>query len=101
MRKLVNRCTRAALTAPLMLVGAAVTGAQAATLIVVNDTNYYVTISVDGGYGCNTAGHTTCTIPVAVGYHNLNARTAGGATTSQPNAYIPAEGRTWTISPGS
>ncbi len=101
MLKPINRCTRAAAMVALMPMSAAATGAQAAALRVVNQTNSYVTISVDGGYGCNTAGHTTCTIPVSVGYHNLSARTASGATTSRANAYIPPEGRTWTIYPRS
>lgn len=82
----------------LLLAGAT---SHAATLTVVNDTDQYVTVSVDGGYGCNTAGHTTCTIPVAAGIHNLRAQTANGQVTSVNGAEIPANGRTWTISPVS
>ncbi|HVT55946.1 MAG TPA: hypothetical protein VHD34_07845 [Xanthobacteraceae bacterium] len=70
----------------------------AATLTVVNDTDGYVTISVDGAYGCNTAGHTKCTIPVSPGMHALRAQQANGQSTST-KAQIPAEGRTWTIYP--
>lgn len=72
--------------------------AYAATLIVVNDTDDYITVSVDGAYGCNTAGHTKCTIPVSPGMHALRAQQANGQSTSV-QAEIPQEGRTWTISP--
>jgi hypothetical protein len=72
---------------------------HAATLTVVNDTDEYVTVSVDGAYGCNTAGHTTCRIPVSAGVHNLRAQTANGQVTSINGAEIPGDGRTWTISP--
>ncbi len=69
-----------------------------ATLTVVNDTDGYITVSVDGAYGCNTAGHTRCTIPVSPGMHTLRAQTASGQSTSA-QAPIPQEGYIWTISP--
>ena len=72
--------------------------AYAATLSVVNDTDEYITVSVDGAYGCNTAGHTKCTIPVSPGMHALRAQTANGQSTSA-QAPIPPDGYIWTISP--
>jgi hypothetical protein len=56
-----------------------------ATLRVINQTNTYVTVSVDGSYGCNTAGGTMCAIPVRKGGHQLRAvRADTGASFSQP-----------------
>ncbi len=55
-----------------------------ATLRVVNQTTSYVTVSVDGSYGCNTAGGTFCLIPIRKGTHNFRAvRSDTGASFSQ------------------
>jgi hypothetical protein len=83
----------------MLTVGAFTCGAaDAASLKVINQTDSYVTVSVDGAYGCNTAGNTTCSIPVSPGMHSLRAETASGQVTST-QAEIPSDGRTWTISP--
>ena len=76
---------------------AATGAASAATLTVVNNTDVYITVNVDGSYGCNTAGHTTCTIQVSEGNHALTASDADGHSVTQ-NANIDANGFTWTIS---
>ena len=52
---------------------------QAAVLTVVNDTSDYVTVNVNGLYGCNTAPGTTCTIPLATGQHHIRGCKANGA----------------------
>lgn len=74
------------------------TAADAATLTVANKTSSYVTVSVDGNYGCNTADHTTCTIPVSTGRHHLRAvRNDNGAVIEEDDD-IPDAGMTWTLS---
>jgi hypothetical protein len=71
--------------------------AENATLKVINNTSSYITVSVDGNYGCNTAPHTTCTIPVTTGFHRLRAvATDSGAVVEMP-ANISPDGYTWTI----
>ncbi|MDE2165306.1 MAG: hypothetical protein KGJ66_03075 [Alphaproteobacteria bacterium] len=86
---------------PLLAAAAFVTAtsaANAATLTVVNKTSSYVTVSVDGNYGCNTADHTTCTIPVSTGRHHLRAvRNDNGAVVEEDDD-IPDAGMTWTLS---
>lgn len=68
------------------------------TLKVLNQTATDVTVSVDGGYGCNTAGGTTCIIPVTKGHHQLRAvRTDTGAAFSSA-VDIPADGYIWPLS---
>jgi len=72
--------------------------AENATLKVINNTSSYITVSVDGNYGCNTAPKTTCTIPVTTGFHRLRAvATDSGAAVEMP-ANISPDGYTWTIS---
>jgi len=70
--------------------------AAAATLIVVNKTSVYITVNVDGVYGCNTAPDTQCTIPVSEGHHVLDASDASGNSLRQ-EADIGPDGYTWTI----
>lgn len=68
------------------------------TLRVLNQTATDVTVSVDGGYGCNTAGGTTCVIPVTTGHHQLRAvRTDTGAAFSEA-IDVPAGGYIWPLS---
>lgn len=67
------------------------------TIRVINKTTSYITVSVDGSYGCNTAGGTTCLIPVLKGHHMLRAvRTDSGATFSQ-SVNVPSPGLTWPL----
>jgi hypothetical protein len=71
---------------------------QSAVLQVPNQTTSYVTVSVDGSYGCNTAGGTTCSIPVSKGHHILRAvRTDTGASFTQ-SVDIPGSGYIWPLS---
>lgn len=71
---------------------------RSATLRVVNQTDAYVTVSVDGAYGCNTAGGTTCMIPVTTGHHDLRAvRTDTGAVFTQ-SVDVPDNGVIWPLS---
>jgi hypothetical protein len=68
------------------------------TLQVINQTPSYVTVSVDGSYGCNTAGGTTCVIPVLKGHHILRAvRTDTGASFNQ-SVEIASGGLVWPLS---
>ncbi|HUZ34304.1 MAG TPA: hypothetical protein VMV19_19710 [Xanthobacteraceae bacterium] len=76
----------------------AASAASAATLTVVNKTSSYVTVSVDGNYGCNTADHTTCTIPVSTGRHKLRAVRSDNGTAVEEADDIPDAGMTWTLS---
>jgi hypothetical protein len=48
-----------------------------------NLTNGYVTVNVDGVFGCNTADHTYCTIPISAGSHNAVASLANGMSASR------------------
>ena len=73
------------------------TSAAAATLTVVNKTSSYVTVSVDGNYGCNTADHTTCTIPVSTGRHHLRAVRSDNGAVVEEDEDIPDSGMTWTL----
>lgn len=68
------------------------------TLKVLNQTAAYVTVSVDGGYGCNTAGGTTCTIPVTKGHHQLRAVRADTGAAFSEAVDVPAGGYTWPLS---
>lgn len=70
---------------------------HAATLTVVNQSDSYVTISVDGAYGCNTAGHTTCTIPVSEGTHALKAVRSDNGSSTSLTATVPAAEYRWTL----
>lgn len=79
---------------PLM-VGAAL--AQNTTLVVDNQTSSYVTVNVDGVYGCNTAAGTACTIPVTVGIHDLWAQRSDSGAVVETRAEIGADGATWTL----
>lgn len=70
---------------------------RSATLRVVNQTDSDVTVSVDGAYGCNTAGGTTCLIPVTTGHHDLRAvRTDTGAVFTE-SVDIPGDGLVWPL----
>src|SRR5262249_32165750 len=53
--------------------------------------------SVDGAYGCNTAGHTTCTIPVSEGTHALKAVRSDNGSSTSLTATVPAAGYRWTL----
>ncbi|MGE5540304.1 MAG: tetratricopeptide repeat protein [Gemmatimonas sp.] len=71
--------------------------AAPAMLQVLNQTSSYVTVSVDGGYGCNTAGGTTCAIPVSRGHHDLRAvRTDNGVSFTQ-RVDVSADGYIWPL----
>ena len=87
---------RVAATALCLISFVAAAGAE--TLIVVNQTDSYVTVSVDGAYGCNTAGGTTCRIPVSAGRHAVRAvRTDTGRSISR-TIDVPVGGATrWTL----
>ena len=74
------------------------TAQENTTLEVENNTSSYVTVSVDGAYGCNTADHTTCTIPVTVGQHNIYAVRSDNGATAETDAYIGPGGLRWTLS---
>jgi len=66
------------------------------TLRVVNNTPDYITVSVDGVYGCNTSTGSTCTIPVSSGSHQLRAvRHDTGNVCGPRSIDIPAAGYTW------
>lgn len=82
------------LLVPLMA-GAAL--AQNATLAVDNQTSSYVTVNVDGVYGCSTAAGTTCTIPVTVGTHDLWAQRSDSGAVIETRAEIGADGAIWTL----
>ena len=82
------------LVLPLM-VGAAL--AESTTLVVDNRTSSYVTVNVDGVYGCNTAAGTTCTIPVTVGIHDLWAQRSDSGAVIETRAEVGADGATWTL----
>ncbi len=69
---------------------------EAATLRVDNDTSFYVTVSVDGNYGCNTADGTYCLIPVSTGEHDVRAVFSDGEEISD-RFYVPDDGFTWTL----
>lgn len=73
------------------------TATENTALDVENNTDNYVTVSVDGAYGCNTAGFTTCTIPVEVGPHNLYAVKTENGATFELDVYIGADGYRWII----
>ena len=72
----------------------AASAADAASLSVVNNTSSSVTVSVDGNYGCNTAGQTTCVIPTTVGQHRLRAVRTDNNQAVESDHNIPAEGLT-------
>lgn len=89
--------TAALLGSAITLAGVLPASAENTTLYINNETSTYLTISVDGNYGCNTAGNTSCTIPVTVGTHHLRAvRTEDGAELNT-TANIGSGGYTWTL----
>lgn len=66
------------------------------TLRVVNNTPDYITVSVDGLYGCNTSSGTTCVIPISAGSHQLRAVRHDTSNVCGPRSFdIPAAGYTW------
>lgn len=71
--------------------------AENTTLVVDNQTSSYVTVNVDGVYGCNTAGGTTCTIPITVGTHDLWAQRSDTGAVTETRAEIGPDGATWTL----
>ena len=72
--------------------------ASAETLMVENRTDSYVTVSVDGAYGCNTAASTTCTIPVSAGRHVLRAVRSDTGRSITTTVDIPVGGgKKWTL----
>lgn len=73
---------------------------QAGTLTVVNNTSSYVTVNIDGNYGCNTADHTTCTIPVSSAAHDLRATRSDNGK-SVPETMSANSDMTWTLTDGS
>lgn len=67
------------------------------TLRVVNRTNDYITVSVDGNYGCNTSSGSTCSIPVTTGSHKLRAVRHDTSAECGPRDFdILEDGYTWT-----
>jgi hypothetical protein len=70
---------------------------ESTALEVENNTDNYITVSVDGAYGCNTAGFTTCTIPVEVGPHNLYAVKTENGAMFELDVFIDADGYRWII----
>ena len=81
------------------MIGAAV--AENTTLYVENNTQGYVTVNVDGVYGCNTSAGSTCSIPVTVGDHDLHARRSDTGETATCQASIGSSGWTWTPWPSN
>lgn len=75
--------------------GAALAQATA-TLKVVNKTREAITVSVDGGYGCNTSAGTTCSIPVTQGPHRLKAVRSDTGEVIETQAAVGAQGYSWT-----
>jgi len=69
---------------------------EGTTLYVKNKTSGYITVNVDGSYGCNTAAGTTCSIPVSVGTHNLHAHRGDTGDTTEKDQTISSSGYTWT-----
>jgi len=74
--------------------------AHAGTLTVVNNTSSYITVNVDDNYGCNTADHTTCTIPVSSAAHDLRA-TRSDNSKSATTSMAANSDMTWTLTDGS
>lgn len=89
-----TRLPLVAMASALLLI-AGTAHADNTTLYVRNNTSGYITVNVDGNYGCNTAAETTCSIPVKVGEHELHAtRSDTGASVSKTQD-ITASGYTW------
>ena len=86
-----------AVSAAISLATAGVAVAENTTLYVKNNTGGYLTVNVDGVYGCNTSAGSTCSIPVTVGSHDLHAhRSDTGDTRTCTSKYIGANTWTWT-----
>lgn len=67
-----------------------------ATIRVINNTPDYITVSVDGLYGCNTSSGSTCTIPILAGKHSLRAVRHDTSNVCGPRELeIPESGYTW------
>ncbi len=82
-----------ALAAAFSLVGGV---AAAATLVIDNQTDDFVSVTVDGDFGCNTIAHGTCTVPVSQGTHHVVATSAGGQRRMSVIDIGP-NGAAWTI----
>ena len=90
---------RRLLLAALLSVAAMVPPAlsQSGTIRMVNTTSVYLTLSINGLYGCNTAPGTTCTVPWAAGSYQLRACASDGRCIHQPVTLGSGETFTWTI----
>ena len=64
-------------------------------LYVKNNTSGYITVNVDGNYGCNTSSGPTCSIPVTVGDHDLDATRSDTGERVTRSQYISSKGFTW------
>jgi len=96
-----------------LVIGSAVAASAQAqgpgTLLVYNLTNDYITVNVDGSYGCNTAENTVCSILLAPGVHTAVAEMAQRAMgptlrTSTTFALASGEEKRWCVllgGPGS
>lgn len=65
------------------------------TLYVKNNTGDYITVNVDGNYGCNTSSGSTCSIPVTVDSHKLHAKRHDTGATKEKEQTITSNGYTW------
>jgi hypothetical protein len=70
---------------------------QSGTIRMVNTTSVYLTLSINGLYGCNTAPGTTCTVPWAAGSYQLSACASDGRCIYQPITLESGGTWTWTI----
>ena len=77
------------------LLGGLSASAIGATLYVENNTSYYLTVNVDGVYGCNTAAGSTCSIPVEPGNRELDALRSDTGERKIETHNIPSGGFTW------
>ena len=79
----------------LLVVLAGAARAENTTLYVQNNTDDYITVHVDDYYGCNTSSGSTCSIPVTVGDHELEARRHDTGDITTRSQHISSDGFTW------
>ncbi len=69
--------------------------AENVTLYVKNNTSGYITVNVDGSYGCHTSAGSTCSIPVTAGDHKLHAERSDTGDTTEADKYVDADHDKW------
>ena len=79
----------------LLVVVAGAARAENTTLHVQNNTGDYITVHVDDYYGCNTSSGSTCSIPVTVGDHELEARRHDTGDVITRSQHISSDGFNW------